>query len=67
MNREMLEQHAPQLALAKIPVGNAGNITAYWRGFVEYYRSEVATKKPCVMGWLFVALMWHVAQVGAAK
>ncbi len=21
-----------------IPVGNAGNITAYWRGFLEYYR-----------------------------
>ena len=34
-----------------IPVGNAGNITAYWRGFVEYYRSEMATKKPRMMGW----------------
>jgi threonine synthase len=34
-----------------IPVGNAGNITAYWRGFVEYYRSEEATKKPRMMGW----------------
>ena len=34
-----------------IPVGNAGNITAYWRGFVEYYRSEIATKKPRMMGW----------------
>lgn len=34
-----------------IPVGNAGNITAYWRGFVEYYRSEQATKKPRMMGW----------------
>jgi len=34
-----------------IPVGNAGNITAYWRGFVEYYRAELATRKPCVMGW----------------
>jgi threonine synthase len=21
-----------------IPVGNAGNITAYWKGFVEYYQ-----------------------------
>jgi threonine synthase len=40
---------APDLLF--IPVGNAGNITAYWRGFVEYYRAELATKKPCVMGW----------------
>ncbi len=34
-----------------LPVGNAGNITAYWRGFVEYYRSEDATRKPRMMGW----------------
>jgi threonine synthase len=40
---------APDLLF--IPVGNAGNITAYWHGFVEYYQSEVATKKPRMMGW----------------
>jgi len=40
---------APDLLF--IPVGNAGNITAYWRGFVEYYRSEMATQKPGMMGW----------------
>ncbi|MEE8369333.1 MAG: threonine synthase [Dehalococcoidia bacterium] len=34
-----------------IPVGNAGNITAYWRGFVEYYRAELSTRKPRMMGW----------------
>jgi threonine synthase len=34
-----------------IPVGNAGNITAYWRGFVEYYRAERASKKPRMIGW----------------
>jgi len=34
-----------------IPVGNAGNITAYWRGFVEYYQAEMATLKPRMMGW----------------
>jgi threonine synthase len=34
-----------------IPVGNAGNITAYWRGFVEYYQAEISTKKPRMMGW----------------
>lgn len=30
-----------------IPVGNAGNITAYWRGFNEYSRSE----KPRMLGF----------------
>jgi len=34
-----------------IPVGNAGNITAYWRGFVEYYQAEISTRKPLMMGW----------------
>jgi threonine synthase len=40
---------APDLLF--IPVGNAGNITAYWRGFVEYYQSEESTQKPRMMGW----------------
>ena len=34
-----------------IPVGNAGNITAYWRGFVEYYQREVASRKPRMWGF----------------
>ena len=34
-----------------IPVGNAGNITAYWRGFTEYFRLGKATKRPRMMGW----------------
>ena len=33
-----------------IPVGNAGNITAYWRGFVEYHRAGIATRLPRMMG-----------------
>jgi threonine synthase len=33
-----------------IPVGNAGNITAYWRGFVEYYQAGKASSKPIMMG-----------------
>ena len=28
-----------------IPVGNAGNITAYWKGYGEYARDGVATKR----------------------
>ena len=34
-----------------IPVGNAGNITAYWKGFVEYYRGGRADSRPCMMGF----------------
>jgi len=34
-----------------IPVGNAGNITAYWKGFVEYSKAGKATKRPVMMGF----------------
>ena len=34
-----------------IPVGNAGNITAYWKGFSEYYRTGRAKTKPAMMGF----------------
>ena len=34
-----------------IPVGNAGNITAYWKGFVEYYQAGRARSKPRMMGF----------------
>ncbi len=34
-----------------IPVGNAGNITAYWKGFVEYYQAGRAGSKPRMMGF----------------
>ena len=34
-----------------IPVGNAGNITAYWRGFVHYKQAGKAKTTPKVMGF----------------
>ena len=34
-----------------IPVGNAGNITAYWKGFVEYHRIGKASHTPKMMGF----------------
>ncbi|MBC8279531.1 MAG: threonine synthase [Chloroflexi bacterium] len=34
-----------------IPVGNAGNITAYWRGFKEYHQAELTTRLPHMMGF----------------
>ena len=40
-----------------LPVGNAGNITAYWKGYEEYYQDGVASKKP---------MMWGFQAAGAA-
>jgi threonine synthase len=34
-----------------IPVGNAGNITAYWKGYKEYYEAGYIKKLPKMMGW----------------
>ena len=34
-----------------IPVGNAGNITAYWKGYKEYCDAGKSTKKPKMMGF----------------
>ena len=34
-----------------IPVGNAGNITAYWKGFVEYHQAGRSKGKPRMMGF----------------
>jgi len=34
-----------------IPVGNAGNITAYWKGFKEYYQLGKAKHTPRMMGF----------------
>ncbi len=34
-----------------LPVGNAGNITAYWKGYVEYEAQGVATRTPRMLGW----------------
>jgi len=34
-----------------IPVGNAGNITAYWRGYLEYRAAGHATRLPRMLGF----------------
>ena len=33
-----------------LPVGNAGNITAYWKGFREYHKAQRATRLPRMVG-----------------
>lgn len=34
-----------------IPVGNAGNITAYWRGFREFHNAGRSTRLPKMLGF----------------
>lgn len=34
-----------------IPVGNAGNITAYWKGYKEYFELKKISKLPKMMGF----------------
>jgi threonine synthase len=34
-----------------IPVGNAGNITSYWKGYREYYEAGVAGSLPKMIGF----------------
>jgi threonine synthase len=40
---------APEFHL--LPVGNAGNITAYWAGYREYRAREKSTKLPAMIGF----------------
>jgi threonine synthase len=34
-----------------LPVGNAGNITAYWKGYVEYAADGIASSRPRMWGF----------------
>jgi threonine synthase len=34
-----------------LPVGNAGNITAYWKGYAEYETLGISTRRPRMLGW----------------
>ncbi len=34
-----------------IPVGNAGNITAYWKGYQEYYTDKKISQLPYMLGF----------------
>jgi threonine synthase len=37
--------------ILSIPVGNAGNITAYWRGFTAYHEAALISRRPAMWGW----------------
>jgi threonine synthase len=34
-----------------LPVGNAGNISAYWMGYCEYHAAGIAKKRPVMVGY----------------
>ena len=34
-----------------LPVGNAGNITAYWRGYRQYQEAALSTRSPAMFGF----------------
>jgi threonine synthase len=48
---ELCDQLGGALDMLFIPVGNAGNITAYWKGFKEYHRAGRAGATPRMMGF----------------
>ena len=49
-----------------LPVGNAGNITAYWAGYREYFASERSTKLPAMIGFQAIgaAPIFHDCVIG---
>ncbi|HEY9758221.1 MAG TPA: threonine synthase [Oculatellaceae cyanobacterium] len=48
---EVVEQLGDAPDYLCIPVGNAGNISAYWRGFKQYHQLGKATKRPAMHGF----------------
>ncbi len=48
---EVCEQLGDAPTYQFMPVGNAGNITAYWRGYREYQRAGRSTRLPRMIGW----------------
>lgn len=48
---EIVDRLGEAPALLSIPVGNAGNITSYWKGFREYHQNGLAGRLPVVWGF----------------
>jgi threonine synthase len=48
---EVCEQLGNAPDFLAIPVGNAGNITAYWKGFKEYYDKGISKSLPKMIGF----------------
>ena len=48
---EVIDELGDAPDLHVIPVGNAGNISAYWRGYVQYMSAGKATRSPRMWGF----------------
>jgi threonine synthase len=48
---EIVDQFGDAPDIHCLPVGNAGNITAYWKGYTEYARDGVAASRPRMWGY----------------
>ena len=48
---EIIEELGDAPELHVLPVGNAGNITAYWKGYREFHANGRATKLPKMLGF----------------
>lgn len=48
---EIIEELGDAPDLHILPVGNAGNITAYWKGYREFHAASRATKLPRMLGF----------------
>ncbi|WP_433938912.1 threonine synthase [Paenibacillus lautus] len=48
---EVVEQLGKAPDVLAIPVGNAGNISAYWKGFKEYHAAGKSTSLPKMLGF----------------
>ncbi|HTL71461.1 MAG TPA: threonine synthase [Candidatus Eisenbacteria bacterium] len=48
---EICDQLGEAPAYHAIPVGNAGNISAYWKGYTEYFQKKVTRAKPRMLGF----------------
>ena len=47
---EIVDELGDAPDVVAIPVGNAGNITAHWRGFREYHAEGLCTRLPRMLG-----------------
>ena len=48
---EIVDQLGDAPDIHALPVGNAGNITAYWKGYREYADDSVASRRPRMWGF----------------
>jgi len=48
---EVVEQLGSEPDIHCLPVGNAGNISAYWMGYSEYFNDNLIQRRPVMLGF----------------